>query len=207
MLIDNGADVNAKNEYGETPLHDAADAAYGLTSPEKTAELTEIVNILLDNGADIDAENKWGKTPLLYATWIYPDAAYISKILIERGADVNAKGYGDITPLHYAAMWRSEAGVEVVKLLIVNGADVNAKIIADDRGDDDLRLVGYTPLDFAARGRGKRGVSESPARQRRVLQYDNGVFVQRTARTESGLRGALRQRRIRRRRSVCAVLG
>ena len=166
LLIDNGADVNAKNEYGETPLHEAADAAYGLTSPEKTAELTEIVNILLDNGADIDAENKWGKTPLLYATWIYPDAAYISKILIERGADVNTKGYGGITPLHYAAMWwRSEAGPEVVKLLIDHGADVNAKIIVDDRGDD-RRYVGYTPLDFAAR---------SNAESAKILR-DNGGY-------------------------------
>ena len=75
VLITKGADVNAKNDRGETPLHWAV-----RYRKEETAEL------LITNGADVHAKNKEGKTPLD----ITGDAA-MRKILLtpqlrERGA-------------------------------------------------------------------------------------------------------------------------
>jgi Ankyrin repeats (3 copies)/Ankyrin repeat len=54
LLLDNGADINIQNQYGETPLH----RAIGFLFQE------EIVLLLLEKGAKIDIADKNGKTPL-----------------------------------------------------------------------------------------------------------------------------------------------
>jgi len=51
--LDAGADVNAKNDYGGTPLHQAAWGGH-----------TEVAELLIAKGADVNAKNKPGRTPL-----------------------------------------------------------------------------------------------------------------------------------------------
>ena len=53
LLIAEGADVNAKNDYGWTPLHWAASRGH-----------KEIVELLIAKGANVNAKNKYGTTPL-----------------------------------------------------------------------------------------------------------------------------------------------
>ena len=50
LLLAKGADVNAKSELGETPLHFA-----------KTKEIAEL---LIAEGAGVNAKDEGGKTPL-----------------------------------------------------------------------------------------------------------------------------------------------
>ncbi len=117
--LDAGSEVNAKNDYGVTPLH------YAAIGHKK------IVELLIANGADVNVKHNWGRTPLHYAAFY--GHKEIAELLIAEGADVNAKNDRRWTPLHGAAV---EGHKEIAELLIAEGADVNAK--TND---------GKTPLD------------------------------------------------------------
>ena len=85
-----GADVNAKNDFGSTPLIAAALEGH-----------KEIVELLIAKGADVDAMNEAEVTSLHYAA--LEGHKEISKLLLAKGADVNAKdNRGGATPLDYA---------------------------------------------------------------------------------------------------------
>ena len=77
-LIELGADVNIKNNQGETPLHQAV----------KERELN-MVKVLADAGVDVNVKNSRGATPLLMA--LADDNPAMVKELVENGADPNMK--------------------------------------------------------------------------------------------------------------------
>ena len=58
-----GVDVNAKDKYGMTPLHNAV--GNGLHKGHK-----EAVEQLIANGADVNAKTMRGETPLGVAIWV-----------------------------------------------------------------------------------------------------------------------------------------
>ena len=55
-LVSLGANVNAKNNNGYTPLHEAA------TNPN-----VNVLKYLVGKGANLDIKNNWGMTPLHFA--------------------------------------------------------------------------------------------------------------------------------------------
>jgi len=134
-LIERGADVNAKDNEGQTPLYAA------IWSGD-----ANMVELLLDKGANIEIKDSYGQTPLDVAVrYSQKDilkllvargaevpsiqvAAYIGdlgrvKAFLGRGIDINAKDTRNLTALQYAA---EEGHKEVVDLLLANGADVDA---------------------------------------------------------------------------------
>lgn len=110
VLLENGANVDAKNVEGNTPLFAAVH--------QQNAEVTVI---LIRKGADVNAKNEYGYAPIRAAS--RNGNAEILKILIEGGADVNVKDNQGSTPLHVAV---DEGDAETIKILIDNGADIDA---------------------------------------------------------------------------------
>ena len=96
-----GADVNARDKWGRTPLHQAT--RWGRV---------DVVRLLLDAGAEADARTRWGDTPLHRAAW--NGCAEAVRLLLEHGADVGAKDIRNRTPLDRA---RAEGHEEAAAVL------------------------------------------------------------------------------------------
>ena len=115
MLLEAGADPDARGRRGATPLHEAA---YN--------DNLAVVEALLAAGADPDARGRRGATPLHEAA--YNDNPAIVKALLTAGADPNGDTHSSrsrITPLHYAAA--QNANPAVAEALIAGGADLEAR--------------------------------------------------------------------------------
>jgi ankyrin repeat protein len=114
FLLANGAEVNAKDDDGDMPLHDASGA--NVESGHR-----EIVVLLLRAGAEVNARDGRGYTPLLKAVvW---DRISIVEALLTGRADVNASDELGKTPLHHAAQ---DGRNLIAEMLLANGAKINA---------------------------------------------------------------------------------
>ncbi|KAK7489802.1 hypothetical protein BaRGS_00018984 [Batillaria attramentaria] len=122
LLISLDADVNVKDNDGDTPLHIACGNGN-----------TQTALLLIQHHADINVKSNGGHTPLYYAS--VNDNTETALLLIQHHADVNVKSNGGHTPLHNACL---RGNTETALLLIQHHADVNVK----NNG-------GHTPLHYA----------------------------------------------------------
>eukprot|EP01134_Creolimax_fragrantissima_P004316 CFRG4316T1 len=112
MLLKRGAHIDTRDDWGQTPLHQACYAGN-----------LEVVNILVSYGADVnDRDWTWGQNALHWATIKGRDETI--KFLLEQGMNVNVmdedKG---MYPLHLAAISGSASSVA---LLLSHGGDPTA---------------------------------------------------------------------------------
>ena len=145
LLVGAGANANAANRYGVTPLSLAADNASG-----------DLVEVLLKAGADAKTQVKDGETVLMAAARTGSPKAV--QLLIDAGASVDAR---EQRMGETALMWAAaENRPDVEKILIAHGADVNLRTSDLKFPKDRFGLEGvltilphghWTPLMYAAR--------------------------------------------------------
>ena len=128
LICTHGEDVNAKSDYGRTPLHAASYKGH-----------VGAAHVLLYHGADVNATDNDKRTPLCSAY----DGGHLEvmRLLLKHGVDVDV-GYGYSGPIsHYA----SGCGqVDVVDLLLQYNADVNSKDFYDSTPLYEASRYGHT---------------------------------------------------------------
>jgi ankyrin repeat protein len=106
ILLDRGADPNARNKSESTPL------IYAAYDFDKTRPLVE-------KGADVNAHMAYGITPLMIASSVHGNISTI-RYLLEKGADVKAINKLGTGCLNFAAQ---KGDAEMIRLLLQKGAD------------------------------------------------------------------------------------
>jgi len=118
LLLDAGANANARNEYGMTPLH------WAVAQSEDSDSSESLVAVLLEHGAEANAQDNEGRTPLHGAY-----EASVARLLVAAGAQVDARDGAGRTRLLAAVPYEE---TEFCQTLVDLGADPLAR---DNQGN------------------------------------------------------------------------
>lgn len=151
LLLDHGADANARNNSHRTPLQEAV----RYTRLSDMQPNTTVIRLLLEHGAQINACDISGRTPLHEA--VFYDKHDVVLMLLENGANANGKAAesdpaypgnpkmtGELIPKTPLLLTASHWSIPTIRALLEHGADVNA------RTADSYRPSGETLLHLAA---------------------------------------------------------
>lgn len=189
FLIDKGANINARNTSGGSPVYFSLRSydltqrlvargaevnirAYGGLTPLHQAASTgglAVAKLLIDHGADINARGDWGTILRTIVFRQGNSCVEMVKMLLKSGATLQPFSYGN-TELHVAAL---QGSTDLARVLVEGGADVNA-----------VNEYGHTPLFYASR-HGHRTTAEAliavGARANTVGEVNYGRSPQLTA--------------------------
>jgi len=118
-LVKRGADVNARDGRGQTPLQ----AALRNPTARFARRARNMATFLLDNKAGVNLATPEGDAPLHLAA--RAGDADLIQLLLSKGAAINARGMNGETPLLIAT--NKDTPLALYQTLIDKGADVNAR--------------------------------------------------------------------------------
>ena len=131
LLLDNGADVNFRDENRNTPFLYAA----------LYSDNIELFDMLKEYGADINALNVINANAVMAAVY---NGYNILEKLIKMGININNQNTGGWSALMSVAL--DKKPLEMAKLLIDNGADINIKNKSDKTALDIAKEVDYKEM-------------------------------------------------------------
>lgn len=113
LLLTGGADVNAIDERGRTPLHAACENCHKRADNRSKKQARESIELLLSRGALEDARDAKGQTPL-HISALAGNVSAVQALLVA-GATASADAAGN-SPLHLAA---AQGHPEIMQLLVL----------------------------------------------------------------------------------------
>ncbi|CAK9254349.1 unnamed protein product, partial [Sphagnum jensenii] len=128
FLIEQGANVNVKDNYGRTPLGEAAWPGH-----------LNVVKWLIELGEDVNTKDNDGTAPLaLAADFGKVNAA---QILLEYGADINAQNTKSMTVLNWAMQ---NSHLEFAAVLLDHD-NIHVSGLSDHQKYELIYIIEYHP--------------------------------------------------------------
>ncbi|KAF0696816.1 Aste57867_12478 [Aphanomyces stellatus] len=153
--------IDAKNQFGNAPLHAAAMAGSVAT-----------VQVMLDNGASVESINNQHSTPLHHACYCVSDNTDVVEALIHAKSDVNALDKNGSTPLSVAAR-KNQVGA--IRLLLKAGADPAIKDNVHRTPYTSAVLRGHAAAAEQLKGLAPEEEPDSPRSRRTSTASDTTV--------------------------------
>ncbi|WYZ35387.1 hypothetical protein EsH8_X_000034 [Colletotrichum jinshuiense] len=125
-LIAKGADINACDKFGKTPLHLSC-------GNHRWREASAVAKVLIDRGADIRALDGNQDSPLHLACHAGNQATV--ELLVEKGADIRALNSDGLLPLHSALLSENQT---IMEMFLSRGVGIHSP---DKHGKSLLHLA------------------------------------------------------------------
>ncbi len=144
LLLERGADVQATNGHGHTPLSSAVEG-------RDAAARSAVARVLLAAGADPDTAAGYYGGGALHRAVLQRDLDLI-RLLLEGGATIDRRDAAGKTALHDAV---SVGGKALVSLILEHSPDLDMRTVRNRQ-----QPGGETPLDYATHRKGKTALAE-----------------------------------------------